>query len=294
MPRELRNNLPTDLSALASLVADSSQPQERRCHVLERLVPAIEVIARQVATGFRRCLRDDLLRESRTIIWSRVHQFHPSVGRFEDWCRTVLHHHAVDVWRKAKSGPVRPALGGDDADATLELAVAVADNSDEVMARCRELREVLDRISWAPSHGVHYFAVLLLQLRFVVAHHLTRSPLSEDTDWRGELPELVEWLLPWNSNEDRACLKQDWPPLAQLWSAARDVICDSSLRIEAPPLCDVVGRLLPTSSQLTPELWNQWVHRAKDQARHRLQDEIAWSRCFSRLLPDRCGEARHE
>lgn len=289
MPRTICNELPTGLTELACLVADSSQPEEVRCHALESLVPTIEAIARQVTTGYRRSLRDDLIAESRTVIWLHVRQYNRSAGRFEDWCRTVLYNYAVDLWRKSKSGPVRPALGGDETQAALELAVAVDDNSDEVMERCRELRQVLDKIRWAPTRGVHYFAVLLLQLRFVTARHLTHDQLSEDAAWRGELPELVEWLLPWDLNEDRACLRQDWPPLSQLWSAARDVICDTSLRLDAPVLCQVVGHLLPASSQLTPDVWNQWVHRAKYEARHRLQDEVVWTRCFSRLLPDRLG-----
>ncbi len=181
MPRELFSDLPADSSALACIVADSSQPEKTRSYALERLVPAIEAIAGQVATGFQRCLRDDLVAESRTIIWLRVHQFNPSAGRFEDWCRTVLYHYAVDLWRKAKSGVVKPAVGGDDSEAMMDLAVTVdtGEESDEAMERCRELRAVLDRIAWVPSRGVHYFSVLLLQLRLVVARRLTQDHLGE-------------------------------------------------------------------------------------------------------------------
>jgi len=293
MPRGPFSDLPTDASGLACLVADPSQPEERRRRALERLVPTIEAIARQVAKGFRRCLGDDLVAESRTIVWLRVHQFNPSVGRFEDWCRTVLHHCAVDLWRKAKCGVVRPAAGGDDSEAAMDLAVTVDvdEESEEAMERCRELRAVLERIAWGPSRGVHYFSVLLLQLRLVVARHLTQDQLSEDAVWRSELPQFVEWLLPWRADEQQACFRQGWPPLEQVWSALREVICEPASRIEAPVLCEVMGRLLPPSLQLTPDVWNHWVHRAKHEARHRLQDEAVWTRCFSRLLPDRLGGA---
>ena len=287
MPGAQSNERATGSARLAGLVADFSQPEAIRCRALESLVPTIEAIACQVATRFRGQLQDDLVEESRTVIWERIGQYNPTAGRFEDWCRTVLYHYAVDLCRKAKSGPVRQAVGGDEPSAALELAVTIDDNGDEVMERCRELRNALDRIAWAPSRGVSYFAVLLLHLRLVIARHLTQDQLSEDPAWRGELPDLIEWLLPWRSEEAQGRFKQDWPPLAHIWTEVREMIREPTLPIEAPRLCNVVERLLPVSSQLPPELWNQWVHRAKDQARDRLQDEMAWSRCFSRLLPDR-------
>lgn len=289
MPCEVCDGLPSGLAELAGLVADSSQPEVRRSQALERLVPTIEAIARQVATRFRRQLQNDLVEESRTIIWERIGQYNRTAGRFEHWCRTVLYHYAVDLWREAKRGPVRPAVGGDEPSAALELAVAVDGDGDEVMERCRELRAVLDRIAWAPPRGVRYFSVLLLHLRLVMARHLTQGPRSEDPAWRGELPDLVEWLLPWHWEEAQGRFKQDWPPLAQLWTEVREIIREPTLPIEAPMLCQVVGPLLPASSQLTPDVWNHWVHRAKYEARHRLEDGAVWTRCFNRLLPDRLG-----
>ncbi|NLX99920.1 MAG: sigma-70 family RNA polymerase sigma factor [Rhodopirellula sp.] len=289
MPRERFSDLPTDASALACLVGDSSQTEEKRSYALEMLVPTIEAVAGQVATGCRRRFREDLVAESRTIIWLRVHQFNPSAGRFDDWCRTVLHNYAVDLWRKSNSGLVRPAAGGDESGAAMDLAVTVDTDqeSEEAMERCRELRAALDRIAWAPSRGVYYFSVLLLQLRLAMARRLTQDQLNADAVWRSELPQFVEWLLPWRPDEDRACFKRNWPPLGQVWSAVREVICEPPSRIEAPVLCEVVGRWLPASSQLTPDVWNHWVHRAKREARDRVRDEVVWARCFSRLLPDR-------
>jgi len=293
MSSEPCDDLPTGLAELAALVADLDQPEGRRSQALARLVPTIESNACQVATRFRRHLQEDLVGESVTVIWMRIGQYSRAAGRFEDWCRTVLYHYAVDLWRKAKSGPVRPAVGGDEPSAALELAAAVEDHSDEVIERCRELRAVLDRLAWSPPRGVNYFAVLLLHLRLVMARHLTHAPLNEDPAWRGELPDLVESLLPWSAEEAESRFKHDWPPLRQIWEGACKLLRERTLTIEVSRPCDVVERWLPASSQLTPELWNQWVHRAKDRAKHRLQDEAAWSRCFSRLLPDRCEEARH-
>lgn len=289
MPLELRGDLPADLSDLACLVGDSSQPQERRCQALELLVPAIEAIARQVAPRIRKPCRGDLIAESRSLIWSRIDQFDPDLGRFEDWCRTVLHNYSIDLWRRSNRGPVKPAAGGDAPDAALQSAVAIApdDRVDEAIEVFRQLRAVLDRIAWPASREVHYYAVLLLQLRLAVARRLTPEPLDGDDLWRSELPELIDWLVPWHPDENSACIKAGWPSLAELWSAYCGAIRDSGLRIEAPRLSQVVGRLLPPPAQLTPDVWNHWVHRAKREARRRVQDDGVWTRCFNGLLPDR-------
>ena len=154
------------------------------------------------------------------------------------------------------------------------------------MAQCRELRSVLDRIAWPAPRSVHYFAVLLLQLRLAAARHLTPQPTCREASWRSELPEYVEWLLPWRRDEHQARLKHDWPTLEIVWAAICETICDPAVRIDSEVICGNIARLLPSAAQLTPEVWNQWVHRAKDQARAHVQDEAVWSRCFSRLLPD--------
>jgi DNA-directed RNA polymerase specialized sigma24 family protein len=288
MPLDLQCELPPDSSALACLVADARQPQDTRDRGLERLTPMIEAIARQVAGGFRSGSHHDLIAESGSIVWLRMHHFDPARGRFEDWCRVVLYHHACDVWRKANRGPVLPAAGGDEANAAME-SVAMGDardTSEEAMDRCRELRTVLDRIVWPPSRAVHYFAVLLLQLRLAAARHMTGEQLSRDASWRAELPQYVEWLLPWHPDEHQARLKPGWPPLEALWAAICWAIRDPAAKIEAEVICGSIAPLLPAAAQLTPDVWNHWVHRAKEQARTRVQDDAVWTRCFSRLLPD--------
>ena len=285
---EPQPELPLDSSKLACLVADSRQLQDTRDRGLKGLMPTIEAIARQVAAGFRGGSHHDLVAESGAVVWLRMHQFNPDRGRFEDWCRIVLYHHALDVWRKANSGPVRAAAGGDEANTVFD-AVAIGDAqeaSEEAMARCRELRTALDRIAWPPSRAVHYYAALLLQLRLAAARHLTQERLSEDASWRADLPQCVEWLLPWHPGEHQARLKRDWPPLETVWAAICKAICDPAAKLEAEVICGSVSPLLSPAAQLTPDVWNQWVHRAKDRARARLRDDAVWARCFARLLPD--------
>jgi DNA-directed RNA polymerase specialized sigma24 family protein len=162
------------------VVADTRQPQAVREHSLQQLRPVIESIARRVSAGFRGNLHQDLIAESCAIVWLQIPRFDPARGRFEDWCRVVLYHHALDVWRKSRRGPVRPAVGGDAVQAMMEAVV----NDDaraagvEALARCREARRVLDRIAWPAPRAVDYFAVLLLQLRVAAARYLTPGPLS--------------------------------------------------------------------------------------------------------------------
>ncbi len=154
------------------------------------------------------------------------------------------------------------------------------------MTRCRELRAVLDRIAWPPSRAVHYFAVLLLQLRLAAARQLTREELSQDASWRADLSQLVQWLLPWHPGERQAGFKRGWPPLESVWRAISTALGDPAVKIEAELICRTITPLLPPAAQLTPDVWNQWVHRAKDQARNQVQDGAVWAGCFGRLLPD--------
>ena len=226
--------------------------------------------------------------EAAAIIWERAGQFDPDGGRFEDWCSTVLFNHAIDLWRKTTRSAVRPAAGGCDSAATMRASPEVdADEaSEELMELCRELRAAVDRIAWPASRSVHYFAALLLQLRMEMARRLRRQPSAEATAWRTDFPELVEWLLPWHPDEEAACLRPGWPTLLELWTALGDAIGDPDGRIEGSLVCSTARRLLAPRPQLTPDVWNHWVNRAKRDARHRLSDEAVWARCFSRLLPD--------
>ncbi len=288
MPCDPQNEVISDWSALACLVADTTQPQDVRDQALQRLLPVIERLARQVAAKFRGSLLDDLVAESKSLVWSKIQQFDPQRGRFEDWCRTVLNHWAIDRWRRISMCPVQPAAGGQEAHPALTAAASDdhEDASEQVMKLRTELREVLNRIAWPPSRAVDYFAVLLLQLRLAAVRCLSQEPLSHDPAWRADLAGLVEWLLPWAPDERSRCLKPDWPSLGELWVTISQRISDPTVKIEADLICRGAASLPPHTTRLTPDVWNQWVHRAKDQARKQVQDAAVWARCFHRLLPD--------
>ncbi|TVS20132.1 MAG: hypothetical protein EA424_05495 [Planctomycetaceae bacterium] len=288
MPLDAQHELPSDRNAWACLAADSGQPQEVRDRAWEQLFPVIQRIGRQIASRFRGHPFDDLAAESAAIIWARIQQFQPERGDFENWCRTVLQHHAIDVWRKQERNPVQPAVGGQEKCLALHSATIddAQEGSEAAEARCRQLRSVLNRIAWPRSRAVDYFAVLLLQLRLAAARHFTQDPLSQDRAWRSELSAHVEWLLPWSPDEQQARLKSDWPPLATLWQAVSMGLGNPAVKIDAQLICRTVEPLLPAATQLTPDLWNHWVHRAKERARHEVQNPAVWEQCFCRLLPD--------
>ncbi len=288
MPMDAQHELPRDATSLACLAADNECPRELRDRAWEHLFPVIERIGRQVASRFRGSLHDELAAESAAVVWLRIQRFQPKAGSFEDWCRTVLHHYAIDVYRRRARNPVQPAAGGEGPNLALEMAASddTQDVSEEVMTRCRELRAVLDQIAWPPSRVVHYFAVLLLQLRLAAARQLTREELSRDASWRADLSQLVQWLLPWHPGERQAVFKRGWPPLETVWRGISTALGDPAVKIEADLICQTITPLLPPAAQLTPDVWNQWVRRAKDQARSQVQDEAVWAGCFGRLLPD--------
>jgi hypothetical protein len=146
MPLDALHELPSDGTALACLAADIGQLQEVRERAWEQLFPVIEGIARQVASRFRGSLDDELATESAAIIWMRIQRFQPECGRFEDWCRTVLYHHAIEaydllaLWPKLRR--IRPELieqlGGMEASARV-AAVFTARGTElasQALAEC--------------------------------------------------------------------------------------------------------------------------------------------------------------
>ena len=290
MPPSTHSDLPADPAELARIVADNSQPGDRVNTAMELLLPTISLVAQKVVNRpvFSERLHRDLSDEAGDIIWQKLGQFDPAQGRFECWCYTVLYRKFLDQSKKLRSGLVQPAVGEDDSS----ILSATAENVDsreeleDLLQRCRELRAALNRVAWPPRRNVHHFAVLLLHLRFVMAGRWKTYGEVGDESRRRELPELIEWLLPWNHQESQACLKPGWPRLAELWSATKQEIRQSVSRIDIPTMCSTIQSLLPPSVCLTTDVWNQWAQRAKREARKRLGDEGLWERCFSGLLPD--------
>jgi len=282
-------DLPEDAGELACLCLDLGQPEDRRDRALQKLLPPITRLARRVAAGFPRSFREEFVAQAESVVWERLRHFDPAKGRFEDWCRTVLYHHNVDELRRASAGVVLAAPGGDDPRAVqrVELNAGADADSDQLLDLLRELRRVLDRLSWQPARGVDYFAVLLLQLRLVVARILVAQTGGAEPEHAVPLRELVEWSLPWREEEAAACMKPGWPTLQASWDALCRILKGAHRRIETRMLCDAVCPQLPDARRLSPDVWNHWVNRAKRKARQRLRDPETWERLLGRLLPDR-------
>ena len=280
------SGLPEDSSELARIVVDRGQPAERRSRAMAGLLPRIQSIAQHVARRFSERLRQDLIDEAGSMVWARLEKFDPSKGRFEDWCRIVVYRAFLDEWRRGEAGVVRPAGGGELSERAGE-GPAAADDEAECVGPT-ELRRALDRIAWHPAcaGNVHYYAVLLLQLRLVIGQRL--GPVAAPPlDAPASRADLVAWCLPWNAEEEKACIRSGWPTLRRIWYSLCPSFCDSPFRVDAPKLCETVSGLLSSPCSVSAELWNQWVRRAKTEAQRRLHDERCWQRLFSRLLPDR-------
>jgi hypothetical protein len=135
-------------------------------------------------------------------------------------------------------------------------------------------------------NGVDYFAVLLLHLRLAVA-----AKLSEHIAERGqELPDAVSYLLaryvPWRGDEEDLRLKAEWPTLREVWSSLEEVLDRPPYRVSTAALCDVLTGLLGAGVAVTPDLWYQWLKRAKGMAKDRINPDD-WDTFFAAWLPDR-------
>jgi hypothetical protein len=284
MSLESSTCLPSEAGQLVCIVTDPEASAERRSQAMARLLPQIIAIARRVAAGRPRRERDDLLSEAGSIIWERLRRFHQSKGTFDAWCSVVLYHQAIDRWRDAygDGNETPPDDLPDDRDDN-------ACTTEDELARLAELRSTLDRIAWMPQSpaGVHYFAVLLLQLRLAIARQWS-SKVSEATASSAvDLVGLLEWLAPWRGPESGARIKPGWPPLTAVWSTLSADLEQPPYSIEPAALCIRVQPVLDGANRLTPDVWNHWVKRAKEAARRRLADDDVWDWCFRPLLPDR-------
>jgi DNA-directed RNA polymerase specialized sigma24 family protein len=284
------SNLPDDLGELVRLVQDCAWGRQVRDDAMRQLEPHIISLARRVCGLLPGKRREEFVTQSVGIVWQRLGAYDPARGRFQDWCHTVLHNQQVDQLRRASAGVVRAAPGGNDHLPMMHdiaAPVVVEEDDDQLLHLLRELRARLDALAWQPAQGVHHFAVLLLQLRLAVSRILAMPASGPRAIPPGMLAELAEWSLPWRDDEAAAWLRPGWPTLAASWQAFRRALQDAPGRIDTRFLCAVVSAVPPESPPLTPDLWNQWAHRAKQKARQRLRDDEAWNKLFGRLLPDR-------
>jgi hypothetical protein len=287
MPPDAGNDLPAEPGKLAILIV----ALEERCNLaMSMLLQLMAGVTREVTGRFSGRYHQELEAQAASFIWPRLKKFDPKKGRFEDWYRTVLYHCCVDEVRKSERGVVLPPIGGEATNAALEPVAEkpIGAETEEMLERLEGLRQALDRVAWEPSssRGVHYFAVLLLQLRVVVARFLSATPPCEVASTT-QAADLIIWCLPWRVKEGDACIKLNWPPMNALWATLRPTFCRPPHWIDAPDLCGLLAPMLPTAERLTPGLWNQWVKRGKEEARRRLGDDDLWERLFGRLLPDR-------
>jgi len=277
--------LPDDPTALALLVQDSTQPQERRDAALvklDRLV--IQRIANDLAPA---C--EEFHTEALSFVWEQLEinkKFEPHRGRFKSWCDTVLYHLHIEFLRKRSRWPACK-LVGDLREKVADPSGASSEFGDELRSRMHRLRETLDRISLhfnSTLGGVDYFAVLLLQLRLAISRCLI--PQQDELELLPEKPAvLIAWVLPWRPVEQSRSFRAGWPMLQKVWEAIGEVLNRPPYRIDAPELCGMLTRLNGGSCEITAEVWNQWVRRAKKQTRACV-DACTWEDEFSGFLPD--------
>ncbi|MBI4704884.1 MAG: hypothetical protein HY744_27585 [Deltaproteobacteria bacterium] len=150
------------------------------------------------------------------------------------------------------------------------------------------LRAALDKIRWQEDGGddgywrdrdVHFFAVLLLELRFKALVELAR--VAKDEDPPDELVKAVGQLVDWYPREQELRPRPELPTLAKLWEELCKVVGERRAVLHAADLCRVIWGEV-TEQRLA--CWYKWVQHAKERAQDRL-DEPSWRELFSKLLP---------
>lgn len=100
----MRSEVPQDAgpdpgSRLARRVLDASTDDERN-QALNALEPLIRHCARQISRGDYSQETRDLLDEAPSVIWEKIASYRAEKGRFETWCRVVLHRWQIDRIRR--------------------------------------------------------------------------------------------------------------------------------------------------------------------------------------------------
>ncbi len=289
------DDLPDTPEDLARIIQDPSASQDRKSRAMAKLAPVIEGEAEKLCRKrFPERYSEELRSRATSVLWDKLRQnkFDPERGRFTTFARMVLHHAFCDIVRREFAWEGR---GGSDVerDGVRSLASAAADETDWQDDRelwdwhRRQLRAVLDRVSWKPRSkgGIHYYIVLLLALRKgMCALVADWSDAGDGKDCK--LSDFIQWLLQWHAWESESRFAESLAQLGTVWTALRAKVEHPPHCLESPDIADAIGKNSSPEVTISPSRWNQWAKRAKQEARKRIND-TEWNALFARLLPDR-------
>lgn len=229
-------------------------------------VPIILQIAREVGCRFPRWVAEELDFECLGVI-DRLPRYNPTKGKFRAWCRRVLWHLAIDIWRRRTFLPLNHVP-----------AMPVCEESEYPG---RALRDLLDELAVATARmEVDPYAILLLHIRLTAARRI--APLLARPD-RPETPPSVFLSdhLEWRSSDLCRTLGRGLPTLAEAWARLVPAVDRPPHRLTTAQFV----RLL-ASPRCSRGNWTQWCHRSCNWACRRIGREL-WNEHFGPMLGDR-------
>ncbi|MCS6849723.1 MAG: hypothetical protein NZ700_00970 [Gemmataceae bacterium] len=289
--------LPADPTGLARIVIDPNQPKKTRDEAWNVLIPTIEKIAESTI----RCKFPGAkeghshwaaVQDAVSLIWQKLDpvasggqpKYDPAKGRFQSWAKRVIHNHLITLCRQTK--PSKAAKTDDE----LEEHVPEPPNTREEDVdiwdkRWEELLKLLNRlgVDMKPtSQGTDYFAVLLLRLRLALAERIEEKQVKELQWHEYSFSDFLERLLPWSDADTERRFQSDWPTLREIWQDIKECFDQPPFSLDGRGLCQRLSAL--RGSPVAPDLWHQWVRRAKTQAQKHASNDWAILEVF---LPDR-------
>jgi hypothetical protein len=277
------------IASASSEEGDGEAVEVRVRRFLERLSIGLQ---HRLPASFRDHLQPDAIE---SVLLEKIPSFREGEGRFEAWCSVVLRHYAFDLARRSRDALDHPRTVRMEQEAGLESVSAEETDRDSpesaldlLHTELRSIRRALDEISSEPNPAqrVDYYAVLLVQLRWVFWERLRRCFPDPEllafgmNTWSG----LIEVCLPWYGSECERRFRPGWPSLGEIWrEISREIERADSFTFDK--FHSILESLSQETTGLTPDLWRHWVKRAKETARRRI-DPRDWDRLFGHSLPD--------
>ncbi|MBI2806674.1 MAG: hypothetical protein HYX68_16970 [Planctomycetes bacterium] len=281
----LPTSLPDDPTELALVTCDDTKPEEQRSAAWQKLAVMIQAWA-----NHKYGANSELCSEAVGWMWEKRKRFRG--GCYQAWCQVVLDRRRADLDRtrrrvigvslsehvKLISERPSTAQGGEDQD----LLTAFRFEAD--LKRLRKEIERLERCFPSPrGNGVHYYAILLVQLRLALARRLRGFAGDESNFGDHGFSDFLVAHLPWTNDE--LTFRAGWPLLREIWIALQDCLSQPPHWCNGQRFCGLINELLAGKTQLTPDVWRHWCKRAKEMARKEVTASD-WDELFAPFLQD--------
>ncbi len=233
-----------------------------------------------------------------SVLAERITKYNPEKGKLLPWCATVVCNRAGDEMRHLERDALGHASAGkgtdkehDTLDEMKDTRAGVTPGEEELSLIVEQVRRLCDQVADQPKGKIDYFAVLLVQIRWVVSERIRKGLSEWELEGLGKRSEIVEFLLPWTEAESQRRFREGWPRIAEIWEAMAVVMEQTDQALSFTQFQELLEKRHSEAVDLRADVWHQWVRRAK-KAAHSLVGAEDWEKCLGRLLPDRALENR--